>query len=94
VLENLKDILQSEFLPRLTEEDLEEGGMDDFQNNCVICYAFEFDGKVPETSCDCGSIYHDKCLSDLLINDCSVKARRLCVDCPVCGVVSEAHQQH
>lgn len=54
---------------------------------CVICYAFEFEGNVPETTCECGSIYHDKCLSDLLVNDCSVKSKRFCVDCPACGMV-------
>jgi hypothetical protein len=65
----------------------EEHQEDDINSACVICYAYEFEGSYPETTCECGSVYHEKCLSDLLVNDCSVKAKRFCVDCPVCELV-------
>lgn len=63
-------------------------GEDAAEATCVICYSLEFEGKMPETICECGSVYHEKCLSDLLVNDCSSKAIRYIVDCPVCGLVS------
>lgn len=86
ILENLKDITQSEFLA-IADEEGNENGSDDIESLCVICYSFEFEGNIPEVACDCGSMYHDKCLGDLLVNDCSVKAKRFCVDCPACGLV-------
>ncbi len=71
----------------MLKNDSDNENDEDMESLCVICYAFEFEGNVPETTCECGSMYHDKCLSDLLVNDCSVKARRFCVDCPVCEMV-------
>ncbi|XP_021946473.2 E3 ubiquitin-protein ligase FANCL isoform X2 [Folsomia candida] len=93
ILENLKDITQSEFLA-IADEEGNENGSDDIESLCVICYSFEFEGNIPEVACDCGSMYHDKCLGDLLVNDCSVKAKRFCVDCPACGLELKVSKNH
>lgn len=88
MLENLEEILKCEFL---LKSDMDEENPDNTNNDidsaCVICYAFEFEDTVPETTCECGSVYHEKCLRDLLVNDCSEKGKRYAVDCPVCGLV-------
>ncbi|ODM96107.1 E3 ubiquitin-protein ligase FANCL [Orchesella cincta] len=79
VIRNLQMVLGCEFILKDNDEDEEME-----QTLCTVCYVYSFEDEIPEVSCDCGSVFHRKCLYDLFVSDISKTALRRSVDCPNC----------
>lgn len=87
VLQNLKSILNCEFIMKECPYGREQDNEGEEQATCTVCYAFEFDDEIPDIACDCGAVYHRQCLNDLVVNNVKTAMMRAFVECPACQLV-------